>query len=197
MLYRGMEDNMDKFNLKEVALRLKSLRELEGMAVEELAVATGVDCDEYIASENGERDFSFNFLYNCANKLECNITELITGESAKLSHFTITRKGNGMPIVRNSGFNYLHLASNMRNRSCEPFVVSIPYSIEVENKPIEVSIHSGQELDYVLEGELRVSIAGHETILHQGDSVYYNSDMPHGLMATGGRDAKILAVVLK
>ena len=188
---------MDKFNLKEVALRLKSLRELEGLSIVEMAEATGVTPAEYVASENGESDFSFNFLYNCANKLECNITELITGESAKLTHFTITRKGKGMPIIRNSGFNYLHLASNMRDRSCEPFVVVIPYSSEVEAKEIEVSIHSGQELDYVLEGELLVSIDGHKTVLHEGDSVYYNSDMPHGLIAVGGKDVKILAVVLK
>ncbi len=188
---------MEKFNLKEVALRLKSLRELEGVSIVEMSDATGVTREEYLASESGERDFSFNFLYNCANLLECNITELITGESAKLTHFTITRKGKGMPITRNSGFNYMHLASNMRNRSCEPFVVDIPYIKDLESKPIEVSIHSGQELDFVLEGELKVSIDGHITILNEGDSVYYNSDMPHGLIAVGGKPVKILAVVLK
>lgn len=188
---------MHQFNLREVAMRLASLRELVGLSVAEMAAATATTVDEYMECERGEKDFSFNFLYNCANKLGCNITELITGDSGKLNCFTVTRKGGGMPIVRNSGYNYLHLASNMRDRKSEPFIVTIPYSQEVENSPIEVSSHSGQELDHVLEGTIKAVVDGHETILHEGDTIYYNSDLKHGLISLGGKDAVILAVVIK
>lgn len=188
---------MFAYNLKEVALRLKSLRDMMGVSVAEMAKATSVTPEEYVEYEKGEKDFTFNFLYNCANVLECNITELITGDSAKLNHFTVTRKGDGMPIIRNSGFNYLHLASNMKDRKAEPFVVTIPYSKELEEKPIETSTHSGQELDYVLEGTIKVCVDGHILELYEGDTVYYNSDKPHGLIAVGGKQAKIIAVVMK
>ena len=188
---------MNKFNLKEVAERLKSMRELVGLSVAEMAEAADCSIDEYMLSESGEHDFSFNFLYNCANKLGCDITELIMGDSGKLNCYTITRKGEGLPIIRNSGFNYLHLASNMKDRHAEPFVVTIPYNSELENRPIETSIHSGQELDYVLEGSIKVHVGGHESILNEGDTIYYNSDAKHGLIAVGGKDAKILAVVMK
>lgn len=167
------------------------------VSVAEMAEATAVTPEEYLEYEKGEKDFSFNFLYNCANLLECNITELITGDSAKLNHFTITRKGDGMPIIRNSGYNYLHLASNMKDRKAEPFVVTIPYSKEAEEKPIETSTHSGQEMDYVLEGQLRVVVDGHVVELNEGDTIYYNSDKAHGLIAINGKPAKLLAIVMK
>lgn len=184
------------YNLKEVALRLKSLRDLMGVSVEQMAKATSVSKEEYEVYESGKKDFTFNFLYNCANELGCNITELITGDSAKLNHFAVTRKGEGMPIIRNNGFNYMHLAYNMRGRKAEPFVVTIPYSEELEDKPIETSMHNGQEMDYVLEGTLRVSIDGHIVELNEGDTIYYNSEKPHGLIAIGGKDVKIIAVVM-
>lgn len=184
------------YNLKEVALRLRNLRDLMDVSVEEMAKATDVSVDEYLIYEKGEKDFTFNFLYNCAGVLGCNITELITGDSAKLSHFAVTRKGEGMPIIRNNGFNYMHLAYNMRGRKAEPFVVTIPYSAELEDKPIETSMHNGQEMDYVLEGTLRVSIDGHIVELCEGDTIYYNSEKPHGLIAVGGKDVKIIAVVM-
>ncbi|MDE6967443.1 MAG: XRE family transcriptional regulator [Clostridia bacterium] len=187
---------MLSYNLKEVALRLKSLRDLMGVSEKEMAKATDTSVKEYNEYENGEKDFTFNFLYNCANVLGCNITELITGDSAKLSHFAVTRKGDGMPIIRNNGFNYIHLAYNMKERKAEPFVVTIPYAEELENKPIETSMHSGQEMDYVLEGIMRVSIDGHIVELHEGDTIYYNSEKPHGLIAVGGKPVKIIAIVM-
>lgn len=187
---------MLSYNLKEVALRLKSLRDLTGVSVQEMAKATDVSEADYEIYEKGEKDFTFNFLYNCANVLGCNITELITGDSAKLNHFAVTRKGEGMPIIRNNGFNYMHLAYNMRDRKSEPFVVNIPYSEQLENKPIETSMHNGQEMDYVLEGTMRVSIDGHIVELNEGDTIYYNSEKPHGLIAVGGKDVKIIAVVM-
>ena len=68
---------MLSYNLKEVALRLKSLRDLTGVSVQEMAKATDVSEADYEIYEKGEKDFTFNFLYNCANVLGCNITELI------------------------------------------------------------------------------------------------------------------------
>lgn len=187
---------MNNYNLKEIAGRIKNLRELLEIDCEQMALATGVTQEEYIESETGNKDFSFNFLYNCANKLNCDITELITGDSARLNSFTITRAGEGLPIVRRSGFNYLHLASNLKGRIAEPFVVSVPYDKAADNQPIKLSSHDGQEMDYVLSGELKVNVNGHETVLYEGDSIYYNSANPHGMAATGGKNVKFLAIVM-
>lgn len=186
---------MDKYNLKEVAERLMNLRQLLDISPETMAQYAGVSVEEYLESETGNKDFSFNFLYNCSKALNVDITELIRGDGAKLSSFTITRAGEGLPIERRSGFNYLHLAANLKGRKAEPFVVSVPYDKEAEEAAIKLSTHEGQEMDYVLEGELKVEIDGHISILKAGDCVYYDSGKPHGMVAAGGKECKFLAIV--
>lgn len=187
---------MDKYNLKEVAIRLKSLREMTDTPIEKIAKQTGVTVAEYNNLELGECDFSFNFLYNCAKTLGCDITELITGDSAKLNSYMVTRAGEGMPIERRSGFNYLHLASNLKGRIAEPFMVTVPYDAAADTSPIKLNSHEGQEMDYIIEGALKVNIDGHETVLNVGDTIYYNSGKQHGMVATAGRVCKFLAIVL-
>ena len=135
---------MNNYDLQEVVARLKNLRELLGIDYATMAEKTAITVDEYKQKESGKVDLSFNFLYNCANVLNCDITELITGESAKLDNFTITKAGEGMPIVRRKGFKYLHLASNLKGRIAEPFVVTVPYDREADSKEIELNSHAGQ-----------------------------------------------------
>jgi quercetin dioxygenase-like cupin family protein len=67
---------------------------------------------------------------------------------------------------------------------------------ETENKPLNLNTHPGQEFDYVLEGRLLMSVGGHETELGPGDSIYYDSNEPHGMKALGGTRARFLAIVL-
>lgn len=187
---------MEEFNLAEVANRLKSLRVLLEIDPAILAEKAKVTLEYYLACEEGSTDFSFNFIYNCAEVLGTDITELIRGESARLTSFEINHKGEGMPIVRRSGFNYLHIAANIKGRVSEPFVVTAPYDSAAEVSPIVLSQHNGQELDYILEGSLKVSVDGHESVLNSGDSIYYDSSKKHGMVAVGGNECKFLAVVL-
>lgn len=187
---------MEEFKLIEVALRLKSLREMLEIDPQVLADKAGVSLEYYLSCEDGSCDFSFNFIYNCAQVLGCDITELIRGESARLTSYEINRAGEGMPIVRRSGFNYLHLAANIKSRASEPFVVTAPYDVVAESMPISLSSHAGQEMDYILEGSLKVSVDGHEAVLTAGDSIYYDSIKPHGMIAVGGKPCKFLAIVL-
>lgn len=188
---------MENYSIKEVSKRLKSLREMSGVSVEDMAAETGVDAATYAKYENGESDFSFNFVFNAAKRLSVDLVELITGESAKLRGFELTRGGQGMPIVRRSGFNYLHLAHNMRDRIAEPFVVTVPYNEFDDTAEIKLSRHEGQEFDYILSGALKVKIDEHEMILNEGDSIYYDSAHGHGMVATGGKECKFIAVVMK
>ncbi|MBE6687857.1 MAG: cupin domain-containing protein [Ruminococcaceae bacterium] len=161
-----------------------------------MAQIVGVSLDEYEKCENGESDFSFTFLHKCALALGVDITDLVTGDAAKLSRFTIVRHGDGMPIHRRNGFSYNHLAGNFKSKYSTPFVVTAPYFETEQNSPISLSTHNGEEFDYVLEGQLKVNIGGHETVLEAGDSMYYDSMTPHGMIATGGKECKFIALVM-
>ena len=55
-------------NIKEVAARIRALREDLDLTLQEMAEATGRTTAEYAAQESGEEDLSFTFLYKCADK---------------------------------------------------------------------------------------------------------------------------------
>jgi quercetin dioxygenase-like cupin family protein len=56
--------------------------------------------------------------------------------------------------------------------------------------------HPGQEFDYVMEGCLLVSIDGHEVILNEGDSIYFDSTYKHAIRALNNKTVKLLAVAV-
>lgn len=192
----GGYDRMDT-KVLEIAQRIKGLREILEISAEDMAAATDTSPEEYASLESGEQDFSFTFLHKCAEKFGVDIIELLTGENPHLSFFTVTRKGEGISLNRRSGFRYHHMAHNLKNKLCEPFVVTALYDEEAQNKPIPLSTHEGQEFDYVLNGTLKVRVENHTVVLREGDSIMYDSSHSHGMIAVDGDDCNFIAVVIK
>lgn len=190
-----MSNSMNpEFKIREVAERIKAVRESVGLTSEEMAEKTGVSVYEYLAYEGGAKDFSFTFIYKFANATGVEITDLMEGESPKIYSYDITRKGGGLPIARRKGMSYMRLAPTFRNKIGEPFMVTIPYVDEQFRVP-HPHTHEGQELDIVVSGQLKVKIGEHEEILNEGDSIYYDSGEPHDEWAVGGKECKFYAVV--
>lgn len=186
-----------EMQIKEIAERIRGLREILDIPAEEMAECTGQSLDNYEKLESGARDFPFTFLMKCAQRFGVDIIELLTGSDPKLSFYTIVRQGKGLPIERRQGFQYKHLAYLFKNKISEPFLVTAPFSEEEQNEPIQYSTHGGQEFDYILKGSLKVDLDGHVEVLNAGDAIYYDSGHRHGMIATGGSDCDFLAVVLK
>lgn len=183
--------------IKEIAERIKGLREILELSQEEMAERTDVNLEEYRAYENGDSDFGFTFLYECAKVFGVDIVELLTGEKPKLSFYTVVRAGKGLPMKRRKGFTYQHLAYRIMDKLAEPFLVTAPYDPEEQTQPIHLSRHKGQEFDYILKGSLKVQLDNHVEVLGEGDSVFYDSGHSHGMIATGGNDCVFLAFVIK
>ncbi len=173
------------------------MREILDISEEEMAQITGTDRAEYLAIEAGERDIGFTFLYRAAERFGIDMTELITGESPRLTGYTLVRHGQGLPIRRRHGFHYLNLAAQFRHRQSEPFLVTAPLDLNSEIADIHLNQHEGQEMDYILSGSLRIVIDQHEEILHAGDTVYYDASRPHGMVAVGGQPCQFLAVIIR
>jgi transcriptional regulator with XRE-family HTH domain len=182
--------------IKEIGERLQGMREIMNISPAEMALATDVSEAEYLALEEGRKDYSFTFLFKAAQRFGLDLTELIAGESPRLTGYFLNRKGQGLPIVRRKGFRYLNLASNFRGRMTEPFLVDAPYESGNEQCPIVLGTHEGQEMDYILSGTLRVQIGPHEEVMQEGDTIYYDSGRPHGMVAIGGKTCQFLAVVI-
>ena len=162
-------------NIEEVAGRIRALREDLDITMQEMADATGRSTAEYAAQESGQHDLSFTFLYKCAQRLGVDVIELLTGEDPHLSGYSLTRAAEGLSIKRRAGFNYRHLASKLKHRAAEPFVVTAPYDASEQTAPIALSTHAGQEFDMVLTGSLKVQLDDHIELLGPGDRVFYDS----------------------
>jgi len=186
-----------EFILTEIAQRIRALRDILGFSTEEMAQAAGCSAAEYKAAESGESDFSFTFLYKCAVKFGVDMVELVTGDNPHLSLCSIVRKGEGLPIKRRSDFNYYHLGYRLKNKLCEPFLVTAPYAEAEQAAPIPLSTHEGQEFNYVLQGSLKFEYEGRISVLQEGDSALYDSGNRHGMVAADGKDCLFLAIVLK
>ena len=99
-----------------------------------------------------------------------------------------------MKFNRREQYVYHHLAYNFRDKLAEPFIVTVAQDAEGAEK--QAHSHEGQEFDYVLEGTLRIVLGGNDLYLKAGDSIYYDSSLPHAMYALEG-DCRFIAVVVK
>ena len=184
------------YSLKEVAGRIKDLREAKGYSPAELAKLTGVTVEDYLLLEQGETDFSFTFIYKCAKACDVEVVDLLEGRSTTLTSFAITRCGEGLKILKQHGVEYNNLAPKFKDKLAEPFLVKFPYIPEEQNAPMKLNSHNGQEFDVIVRGSLKVQVGNHVDILHEGDSIFYNSLIPHGMIAVSEGGCDFHAVVL-
>ena len=187
---------VDVEKLKEIAGRIKELREICGFSQAEMAEKTEVSEAEYAEYEEGKIDFPFTFIHKCSLVFNVGITDLLEGRTAHLSSYTVTRKGLGQETAKEDGIEIKNLAPMFLKKISEPYHVKYEYDEELQNKPIHTVTHSGQEFDYILKGRLKIQVGGNIEILNEGDSIYYNSSSPHGMIAVDGEDCEFLAVVL-
>ena len=118
--------NLDT-RIKEMAARIRELREVEGISAETMAEKTGVSVEEYLACENGESDLNFAFLYKCAAAFSVDVTNLIEGHTPKLYSYFVNRKGDAPKISDAHGMTYYNMAYAFRNRISEPLYVVSKY----------------------------------------------------------------------
>ena len=178
--------------LQEIGRRLSALRNISEMSPEAFCEKTGVTAQELAAYEKGEKDFSFSFLYNAARVLGVDVIDLMSGDSPRLSDWCFVRKGEGYAIDRRAAYKYNHLAFTFRNKKAEPFMVTA----EPKDKKPALHSHDGQEFNWLVSGRMRFYIANSEYIMEPGDSVYFNSSIPHAMEALDNKPVQFLAIVV-
>ncbi|MGN0447523.1 MAG: AMP-binding protein [Acutalibacteraceae bacterium] len=185
-----------KNQLQEVASRIKEMREIAGYSVEEMAEKTDLTTEQYTKYEQGLADFPFTFIHKCAKVFSIGMTDLLEGKSSNLSAYTVTRKGMGKTATKEDGITIDNLAPRFHKKLAEPYLATYEYKPELQDKPIATITHSGHEFDFILSGKLKVRIGDHTEVLSEGDSIYYKSSTPHGMIAVDGKDCTFIAVVV-
>lgn len=182
---------------KEFASKMKSIRERQNMTIEELAEASGVKLEVLQAMEKGEVIPSLTPLTKMARALGVRLGTFLD-DTPQIGP-VVTRGGktentlyfSGREDVTNAtNLEYHSLGAGKIDRNIDPFIINIKY----EEKEKELSSHEGEEFIYVLEGEIEVIYGKDSFIIGEGDSIFYDSVVPHHLHANG-KNSKILAVL--
>ena len=180
--------------IKSIANRLRELREVLELSAQEVAESCHLRVEEYMALESGESDISVNVLQTIARRYGISLDVLMFGEEPKMNAYFITRAGAGVSVERRKAYKYEALASGFRDRKADPFIVTVEPA--PADAPMHLNSHEGQEMNYVLEGRLLLSLNGKDLVLNVGDSLYFASSLPHGMKALDGRPVRFLAIIM-
>lgn len=183
---------------EEFASKIKSIRERQDMTIEELSEASGVKLEVLQAMENGEVIPSLTPLTKMARALGVRLGTFLD-DTPQIGP-VVTRAGKPTNSIYFSGREDVTNATNLEfhslgagkiDRNMDPFIIDIEY----EEGEKELSSHEGEEFIYVLEGEIEVIYGKDSFEISKGDSIFYDSVVPHHLHATGEKKSKILAVL--
>ena len=180
--------------IKQIAERLRGLRDVLELTAEDIARDCDISAEEYRLAETGEYDISVSMLQKIARKYGIALDALMFGEEPKMSSYFLTCAGRVTSIGRTRAYKYQSLAAGFINRSADPFIVTV--EPKPDSEPIHYNSHTGQEFNLVLEGRMLINIEGKELILNEGDSLYFNSKLPHGMKALDGKTVRFLAVIM-
>ena len=181
----------------QVGEKIKHLREIKKLSLKEMADLTGFSTALISQMENHLVSPSLGSLVTLSKALDVKVGDFFgQGEGEP---FTIVRKDQRKTVSRFAstdgvkyGYSYESLGYYKKDRHMEPFVVTLePATV----KSSKTSVHEGEEFIFVLEGEMEVLLGNHADILYPGDSIYYNSSIPHRVQCHEDRITKILAVL--
>jgi len=181
--------------IKQIGERLKGLRDVMDLSAQEVADTCGISLEKYEQIERGEVDITISNLMKIAHKYGVSVDALMFAEEPHMRSYSVVRKGHGMSVERTKAYKYQSLASGFADRKAEVFIVT------VEPKPeahvIYKNSHPGQEFNLVLEGSMELYIGGKTIVLEEGDSIYFDSTKPHGMLAIGKQPVKFLAFTVE
>lgn len=176
---------------KEIAERIAGLRDACGYTQEEFAEKLGINIETYKGYEQTGADVPISTIYQISKLCNVDFSEILTGESAKLDTYQVVRKGKGQVIDRIPGYYFKDLAYRFSKKIMQPLLVTIDPS----DKPVDLVTHKGEEFNLCLKGRLIVVIGTKDIILEEGDSIYFNPNIPHGQRCGGDEPATFLTMI--
>jgi transcriptional regulator with XRE-family HTH domain len=179
-----------------VGQRVRRVRKEKGLTLEDVSQRTGLDAEYLGRIEASQVSPPLGALIRIAKALDMKLGRFISSGAVK--PYTVVRKSERRVVSRYTsaqgdqyGYTYESLAPDKKDRHMEPFMVTLVPS----GAKKELSTHAGQEFIYVLEGRMEVILDDHTDVLYPGDSIYYDSTVPHLVRCHGNQETVILAVL--
>ena len=182
--------------MSTVGKRIKSYREKQNLTIEDLASRTALSYDFIKAVEEDDQYPSLRPLVKLARALgvrlgtfmddQVSCDPLIVKLAEREEELTTHMAGEEPGMIFHS------LGKGKTDRHMEPFFIEM---LPESAKDTALSSHEGEEFIVVQSGKVRLIYGQEESILEPGDSVYYNSVVPHNIGAADGEKAEIYAVL--
>jgi len=177
-----------------IGSRVGKVRTQLGLTLDQLATETGFTKGYLSKIENSRKVPPIGTLSRIARALKTEITELLHEPgSGEASAFTVVRAGERLPVVRGGtafGYDYVSLADTKSHKRMEPFLFTFPSEID---KYVFFE-HEGEEFIFILTGRVEWQAGSEKVILEPGDSVYFDSRLPHRGRALQGEATAIVVV---
>ena len=184
---------------KIVGEKIKSLRETKEISIAEMAERTGLAEEQINRIENNVDIPSLAPLIKIARALGVRLGTFLDDQDEmgavicrkqEETDSTISFSNNAMDA--RTHMRYQALAKSKSDRHMEPFIVDIEATNDTE---FTLSSQEGEEFIYVMDGIIEVCHGKKKHIIKAGDTIYYDSIVPHHVHGYEGQAAKILAVV--
>ena len=177
--------------------RIARLRADRRMTLDALARATGFTKSYLSKIENGKKVPPIGSLSRIAVALDSDIAGFFDNNrpSGSDAGVCVVRAAERRPVVRGGtafGYDYLSLAYRKHDKKMEPFIFTFPAKIDSH----VFFDHAGEEFLFVLKGRIEFQVGGERWVLREGDSLYFDSHIPHRGWSLGGA-AKVLVVIYK
>lgn len=184
---------------KIVGEKIKSLRETKSITIEELAQRSGLAVEQIERIEGNIDLPSLAPLIKIARVLGVRLGTFLDDQDetgpvvCRKKEATDTISFSNNAIHSRKHMEYHSLSKSKADRHMEPFIIDVAPT--EESNDFVLSSHEGEEFIMVLEGIMEISYGKHTYLLEEGDSIYYDSIVPHHVHAYEGKAAKILAVI--
>ena len=182
----------------DIGAKIKALRTAKKKTLQDVAGETGFSPALISQIENSNVSPPIATLSRIAKVLGVRVGYFFKDEGPE-EEFEVIRKGDRPIITRvisrtggQHGYTYHALTYKKRDKTMEPFILHV--DAEVRDKDVLYS-HEGEEFLLILEGEAELVLEDQHIVLHEGDSVYFQSTLKHRLLSHGGKISKVLAVL--
>ncbi len=194
-LAEHMDKPQEQSDPIHVGEKIKHMRETQGLSIEELAKKTGFDVEML---ENVEKENiipPLGTMIRLSRALNTVMSSLFSSKEEQLNYSVVRvndQKSAPLPTGRASYHSYIPLAADLKDRHMDPFIVKLNPE---KAKDVVPSVHDGEELIYVIDGEVKITVEDKVEILGLGDALYLKSTTPHVVITNTDKPALILAIM--
>ena len=186
-------------NTKIVGEKIKAIREAKQISVEDIVERTGLAQEQIERIESNVDIPSLAPLIKIARALGVRLGTFLDDQDEmgavvcrKEEHSDNAISFSNNAMNARTHMQYHSLSASKADRHMEPFIIDVQ---PTEETSYELSSHEGEEFIYVMEGAVEVAYGKKHHLIEAGDSIYYDSIVPHHVHGYNGQAAKILAVV--